>query len=206
MTRVKDRVEFENPSGNFVFLTEAYIKKNHIQLTSHQLLKLREKLPKGIYWIQVVERGLIQWNWRLLQDFLLRGDRPEHRALVEGFLQTLPVDAGEKRAKARIDGIAVRKVETNAFADTGLVTEPWQYGALTNATYKGLLGATANELKHQKGLKPKDSLRDSLDNVSLVAISLSELMAAKKATKATNFAELQSMTLDTARRVREAIA
>jgi hypothetical protein len=111
-----------------------------------------------------------------------------------------------QRTKARIDGITVRKLETNAFADTGLITKPWQYGALTNATYQGLLGATANELKQQKGLKPKDSLRDSLDDVSLVAINLSELVAAKKAATAKNFSELESLTLTTAKRVREAIA
>jgi hypothetical protein len=49
-------------------------------------------------------------------------------------------------------------------------------------------------------------LRDSLDDVSLVAINLSELVAAKKAATAKNFSELESLTLTTAKRVREAIA
>lgn len=93
MSRVKDRLNFEAPVGNFPFLTEAFIKKNHIQLTPHQSLKLREKLPKGVYWIQFVERGLIQWNWTLLQDYLIRGDRPEHQALVEAYLKSLPTAA-----------------------------------------------------------------------------------------------------------------
>jgi hypothetical protein len=111
-----------------------------------------------------------------------------------------------QKTKARIDGIAIRKLETNAFADTGLITEHWQYGDLTNATYQGLLGGTAKELKAEKGLKPRDSLRDSLDDVSLAAISLSELVAAKKAATAKTFGELRELTLVQARRVREAIA
>jgi hypothetical protein len=111
-----------------------------------------------------------------------------------------------QKTKARIEGIAVRKLETNAFADTGLVTEPWQYGALTNATYRGLLGGTADELRREKGLQPKDSLRDSLDEVSLAAIALSELVAAKKATAAKTFGELKKLTQIQAEKVREAIA
>jgi hypothetical protein len=111
-----------------------------------------------------------------------------------------------QKTKARIDGITIRKLETNAFADTGLITKHWQYGDLTNATYQGLLGGTAKELKAQKGLKPKDSLRDSLDDVSLAAISLSELVAAKKAATAKTFGELRELTLVQAQRVREAIA
>jgi hypothetical protein len=111
-----------------------------------------------------------------------------------------------QRTQARIDGIAIRKLETSVFADTGLITEDWQYGALTNATYQGLLGGTANELKQQKGLKPKESLRDSLDDVSLVAISLSELVAARKAAAAKTFGELHELTRAQAERVREAIA
>jgi hypothetical protein len=93
MSRLKDRLKFDAPSSEFAFLTEAYIKKNYLQLTPHQSLTLREKLPKGIYWIQLVERGLIQWNWTLLQDYTLRGDRPEHQLLVERYLQSLPATA-----------------------------------------------------------------------------------------------------------------
>jgi hypothetical protein len=110
------------------------------------------------------------------------------------------------RTKARIEGIATRKLETSAFASTGLVSEGRQYAELTNATYQGLMGGTAKELRAQRGLKPKDSLRDSLDDVSLAAISLSELLAAKKAPTAANFEELKELTEAQARRVREAIA
>lgn len=76
------------------------------------------------------------------------------------------------QTKARIDGIAARKLETNAFQATGLVKEGYQYGILTNATYEGLLGADAKALRVEMGLKPKQSLRDNLPDKILVAIQL----------------------------------
>jgi hypothetical protein len=75
---------------NFPFYTEKFIKQNHLQLTPWQSQKLRERLPRGIYWLQIVDRGMIHWNYRLLADYLIRGDRPEHQALIESYLDTLP--------------------------------------------------------------------------------------------------------------------
>lgn len=111
-----------------------------------------------------------------------------------------------QRTKARIEGISIRKLETNAFADTGLITKPWQYGDLTNATYEGLLGGTAKELKAQNGLKANANLRDSLDDFELTAIKLSEMAAARKAAAANTFGELRELTKTQAQRIREAIA
>ena len=110
------------------------------------------------------------------------------------------------QTKARIDGIAARKLETNAFQATGLVKENYQYGILTNATYEGLLGADAKSLKVEMGLKPKQSLRDNLDDECLAAIRLSELVAARKAREASTFAELKSITYQQAHKIRMAIA
>jgi hypothetical protein len=110
------------------------------------------------------------------------------------------------QTKARIDGIAARKLETNAFDATGLVTEGYQYGILTNATYEGLLGADAKTLKTQMGLKPRQSLRDNLPDKVLVAIQLSEIVAAEKSVNAQNFGQLKSITFEQARKIRTAIA
>lgn len=75
---------------SFTFKTEKYIRENHIQLTRHQSGELRRNLPKGIYWIQITSGGLIQWNWTLLQSYLLvGGDCPSHRSLVEEYISTL---------------------------------------------------------------------------------------------------------------------
>ena len=78
------------PIDKFRFLTERSIKQDKIELTRFQSAQLRAKLPKGIYWLQIADKGLIQWNWTLLQDYLVNGDRPEHQALVEEYIATLP--------------------------------------------------------------------------------------------------------------------
>jgi hypothetical protein len=79
---------------NFVFQTKKYIRENHIQLTDYQFSDLCRILPKGIYWIQVTPGGLIHWNWRLLQSYLLVGaDDPSHRSLLEEYVSTLPAAA-----------------------------------------------------------------------------------------------------------------
>ena len=88
----KDRTNF-TAKGRFQFMTEAFIRENYIQFTSFQSKSLRSKLPKGIYWLQITKGGLIQWNWALLQDYLINGDRPEHQSLVEEYMVTLPKTA-----------------------------------------------------------------------------------------------------------------
>ena len=80
----------KTPSTNkFRFLTERSIKQEKLELTRFQSAQLRAKLPKGIYWLQIAKAGLVQWNWTLLQDYLVNGDRPEHQALVEEYMATL---------------------------------------------------------------------------------------------------------------------
>jgi hypothetical protein len=79
------------PSDKFKFMTERSIKREKYELTAWQSAQLRAKLPSGIYWLQIERGGLIQWNWTLLQSYLLSGaDCPNHRALVEEFVSTLP--------------------------------------------------------------------------------------------------------------------
>jgi hypothetical protein len=85
----KDNTNFV-AKGRFQFMTEAFIRENYIQFTSFQSKSLRSKLPRGIYWLQITSGGIIQWNWTILQDYLINGDRPEHQALVEEYLATLP--------------------------------------------------------------------------------------------------------------------
>jgi hypothetical protein len=77
----------------FKYVSEAVIRRDFIDLSPWQSIELRAKLPKSIYWIQPSERGKIHWNWVLLQDYLVNGDRPEHQALVEEYLSTLPTAA-----------------------------------------------------------------------------------------------------------------
>jgi hypothetical protein len=78
-------------SDKFKFFTERSLKEEKYDMTRFQSAHLRKELPKGIYWIQIVKGGLIQWNWTLLQSYLLNGsDCPSHQALVEEYMATLP--------------------------------------------------------------------------------------------------------------------
>jgi hypothetical protein len=77
----------------FVFKTEKTFRKEHIEITAWQSAELRRTLPKGIYWLQIVPGGLVQWNVQLLMDYLVNGDRPAHQELVERYAQSLPVAA-----------------------------------------------------------------------------------------------------------------
>jgi hypothetical protein len=74
----------------FKFMTERSIKREKYELTAWQSAQLRAKLSKGIYWLQIEKGGLILWNWCLLQSYLLNGDCPNHQALVEEYMSTLP--------------------------------------------------------------------------------------------------------------------
>lgn len=77
-------------SNRFKFITESSLKKDYIELTRWQSAELRRNLQKGIYYLQITPGGLIQWNWTLLQSYLLVGaDDPSHRALVEEYVSTL---------------------------------------------------------------------------------------------------------------------
>jgi hypothetical protein len=77
-------------SDKFRFITERSLKQEKYELTRWQSAQLRAKLPRGIYWLQIEKGGLIQWNWTLLQSYLLNGDCPAHQALVEEYMSTLP--------------------------------------------------------------------------------------------------------------------
>ena len=78
----------------FQFLTGKHIKANLFQLTRWQAAKLRESLPRGIYWVQLAQGGQFHWNWTLLQDYLVNGDRPEHQELIGEFVLSLPGGIG----------------------------------------------------------------------------------------------------------------
>jgi hypothetical protein len=74
----------------FKFLSERSVRKFKAEFTRWHSAQLRNKLPRGIYWLQMVKGGSILWNWTLLSNFLISGqDHPEHKALVEEYLESL---------------------------------------------------------------------------------------------------------------------
>jgi hypothetical protein len=61
--------------------------RSHFELGKSLEAKLRAKLPSPLYFIQPDRK--ILWNFRLIQDWIFNGDRPEHQRLIEQFLSTL---------------------------------------------------------------------------------------------------------------------
>jgi hypothetical protein len=75
----------------FKFVSESTIRKDYIDLSPWQSIELRTKLAKNLYWIQPSPRGKIHWCAELLMSYLLNGlDCPQHQALVDEFVSTLP--------------------------------------------------------------------------------------------------------------------
>jgi hypothetical protein len=187
--------EYSHILSDYSFGGKGGAAKKTIVITKEETLQILSTLPG------VAGKKYRQEAAKLVLAFL---DAPEDLAIAA--FDRITDKKKIAQTQARIEGIAARKLETNAFQSTGLISQPWQYGSLTNATYEGLLGADAKTLKIEMGLKPKESLRDNLDDVSLAAIRLSELVAAKKAASASTFDQLRSITFDQAQKVRAAIA
>jgi hypothetical protein len=58
-------------------------------LSSFQLCRLRDQLPKGIYWIKPARR--ILWNKVLMIDYFINGpESPGHKELIEEYTACLP--------------------------------------------------------------------------------------------------------------------
>jgi hypothetical protein len=60
------------------------------KLSKFQSYSLRQRIPRGIYWVKTERR--ILWNQILIIDYFTNGlDTDQHRALVESYLSNLPV-------------------------------------------------------------------------------------------------------------------
>lgn len=84
----------------------------------------------------------------------------------------------EKWIAKRIKSIQDRKELTDVWKD-GWITEPKEYGILTNEIYKAWSCMTAKEYKCLR----KENLRDNMDNIELILADLSEKATIKIASK-----------------------
>jgi len=83
----------QNPD-KFKLYSQRTLQEQKADLTRWQLAQLKGKLPRGIYWVQLEKRGVIQWNWTLLQSYLVHGaESPITLALQEEYIATLPQSA-----------------------------------------------------------------------------------------------------------------
>lgn len=85
------------------------------------------------------------------------------------------LDRIEKRLKSK----KIRVGFTRTLQEHG-VTLGWQFGVCTNEIYKPVLGGDASKLKESRGLLKQDNLRDSLEDVELIAVMLAEEIAQKQ--------------------------
>ena len=78
----------------FKLYSQKSLQQFKAELTRWQLAQLRSKLDRGIYWFQLERGGVIQWNWCLLQSYILYGEHStEHQALLAEYMETLPKSA-----------------------------------------------------------------------------------------------------------------
>lgn len=82
----------------------------------------------------------------------------------------------QRRSAARIHSKVVRNEHTQTLAEHG-IREAKEFAICTNATYTGLFGGTARQLKRQRGLRTRDNLRDDFNLVEISAVFLSEALA-----------------------------
>jgi hypothetical protein len=71
---------------------------------------------------------------------------------------------------------ATRLGYTDALKDHG-VQDSRGYADCTNATYRGLFGRTAGQLKLERGVKKNGSLRDAMDLKELATVSFAEVLS-----------------------------
>jgi hypothetical protein len=96
---------------------------------------------------------------------------------------TLADEIMEKADKAANEWMAKRSISratrlgyTDALKEHG-VSDSRGYADCTNATYRGLFGRTAGQLKLERGVKKKGSLRDVMDLKELATVSFAEVLS-----------------------------
>ena len=99
--------------------------------------------------------------------------------LADDIMERNGAEANEWMAK-RSMGRSIRSGYTSTLSNHG-VHEPQHYAQCTNATYRGLFGRTAAELKKDKGLPAKGAkLRDAMDLKEIVTVSFAEMMSSER--------------------------
>lgn len=96
--------------------------------------------------------------------------------LADEVLQKSSAEANEWAGKRAL-GRAVRKGYTNVLAQHG-VALPKDFAICTNATYQGLFGKTAKQLKAEKGTK--GNLRDAMDLREIAFVMAAEALSSER--------------------------
>ena len=95
--------------------------------------------------------------------------------LADQIMESAGAEANEWIAKRSLSR-AARLNYTSTLKAHG-VTNPTDYGRCTNATYQGLFGKSARQLRAAKGLGKNAALRDKMTLKELVTLSFSEVLS-----------------------------
>lgn len=114
--------------------------------------------------------------------------------------QTDPEQA--KWIAARANAKRSRLELTDTLKEHG-VNKPYQYGVCTNEIYRPILGGTAKEVKQTRNVPAKQSLRDSMSLMEVMATGLAEELAKKgiRSKNAHGFGQCRSECRDAGGRV-----
>jgi prophage antirepressor-like protein len=133
---------------------------------------------EGIYQILMLCPGQRGAEFRKWAANLIERYRKADGSLAEEVVERQTTNQA-KRTSKRIEGIVRRKIETDTLQAHG-IEKGLEYAICTNKTYTGLFGKSAKELKVERGLRKKESLRDNMTNVELSALSFAESLAAQE--------------------------
>ena len=138
-----------------------------------------------------------------IRDVFLRYRRGDE-SLVDDIRSRRP--ANDDRDLHRQIGKGVRNCYTATLDGHG-VTMPVEYAQCTNAAYKELFGGTAKQLRQQRGLPPKASIRDDMTIAELAFTMASEALATERIEQqnAQGFLECHDATRQASSAIRGAI-
>ena len=148
----------------------------------------------------------------MLLDMIGRQTNPEllasiadvsDRRAVEIFLSRgKSVEWCDEWLKTRREGRNDRILFTAAAKDHG-VSAPTHFAGLTNTEYKVLFGKTANDMREDFDLKPRETPRSRLDIGQNLEVALTEYRAveAMKHRNAKGYVQVRSLTTEVAQRV-----
>lgn len=108
--------------------------------------------------------------------------------------------------EARLRGICDRHTFTSSLQKHG-VSKGQEFADCTNAIYEPILGGTAKDVKIQRNLPAKQSLREGMSRTELAAVQLAEIVASDRMGKesANGFKQCRDISQSTSMRISEAI-
>lgn len=108
--------------------------------------------------------------------------------------------------EARLRGICDRHTFTDTLKNHG-VRKGHEFADCTNAIYEPILGGTAKDVKTQRNLPVKQSLREGMSRAELAAVQLAEIVASDRMSKesANGFKQCRDISQSTSMRISEAI-